>query len=232
MSEKENLDEQNVNGNTNDETKDNTLENKDDETPILLTDEEKLQKLIEERVNERLKPLKDKLDSAYSKRDEALAKKAEAEQKLRDAEIERLKEQGKHQEVLEMQLEEERAKRVAAEKRNVELSRDSSIRQALVGLPFRNEKAAQVAYREIVEQTVQNEQGVWVHKSGISINDFIVAFAKDEDQAFLFKAKANNGAGTGTNRSNANADSNTNKSLLSLSNEELIKRVKEGTLRK
>jgi len=195
-------------------------------------DDDLVKKLVEERVAEQLKEIKGKLDNAFSARDEALRKLKEAEEEKKAAEIKRLQEEGKHKEVLEMQLAEERAAREALEKRNTELSRDVTVRAALSGLEFRNDKAAEIAFKEITSQLTQNENGVWVHKSGVSVNDFIGAFAKDEDQSFLFKTKTNNGGGSSSNTAGGTNTAGKPKSLFEMSQEEVLKMAREGKLPK
>jgi len=197
----------------------------------VVKDDEMVKRLVDTRVEEQvatqLAEIKKNLDAAYKKRDEALAKAAEFERKERDATIKRLEEEGKHKEVYEMKLAETSAKLEAAERRNTELSRDVAVRNALGTLPFRNPSAVAMATREVVEQLVQNDQGVWMHRSGISISDFVEAFAKTEDNAFLFKAKANSGGGTQETTSKA---SNAKKSLFEMSQEEVLKLAREGKL--
>jgi hypothetical protein len=186
-------------------------------------------KLVEAKVAESLKEIKAKLDSAYSARDAANLKLAEAEQREKEANLKRMEEEGKHKEVLEHRLAEANAKLEVAEKRITELTRDVEVRAALNGLPFRNDKAANVAYKDIVDGLVQDDKGIWKHKSGVSIKEYVEAFSKDDDQAFLFKVKASNGSGSsGTN--NTGTNTNTNSSLFALSQEDVLKMAAEGKL--
>ena len=122
-------------------------------------DQDLVDKLVKERLLDELKPIKEKLNTAFSQRDEALKKIAEFEKEKRDAEIARLKEEGKHKEAFERQLAEERAAREALEKTNLELSRNNDVRVALNGINFRNDKAVEMAFQEIVGALVRNEQG-------------------------------------------------------------------------
>ena len=184
-----------------------------------------------EELEQRLNGTKANLDKAFEARDAAIKKAAELEQKLKEAEIERLKNEGKVKEALELQLQEEKARREALEKRNTELSRDVEVRAALSGLDFRNERASQLAYKEIVADLVRDESGVWKHKSGKSIEDFVKAFAADEDQSFLFKVKHNNGAGSnGSPRGGSGDPTQGKKSLFEMSQEEVLKLAREGKL--
>jgi multidrug efflux pump subunit AcrA (membrane-fusion protein) len=195
-------------------------------------DDEMVKRLVETRVQEKvtaeLAEIKRKLDASYKVRDEALAKAAAFETKEREATIKRLEEEGKHKEVYEMKLAETNAKLAEAERKNTELSRDAVVRNALGTLPFRNPSAVDMAYREIVAQLVQNEQGVWVHRSGISVPSYVEAFAKNDDMAFLFKPRANSGAGV--QDITTTKPSNKAKSLFEMSQDEVLKLAREGKL--
>jgi hypothetical protein len=227
-------DNQNTNVDNNDNQNQNTDDNQNNnkpnvdvkpgDTPVDVA------KVVQEKLDEALKEIKGKLDKAYGARDEALKKVAEFEQAKKEAELQRLKEEGKHKEAYDLQLAEEKSKREAAEKRNVELTRDIDVRNALASQPFRNDNALEMAYREIVGQLVQNEQGVWVHKTGVDIRDYVKAFAENDSNSFLFKVKASSGSGSsGVNTSN---NSSEKKSLFNMSQEEVLKMAREGKLRK
>lgn len=208
--------------NNQDPTVNKTADNEADKTLV--------DKLVEERVAEALKPIKSKLDSAFEARDAALKKAAEYEEKERQAELKRLQEEGKHKEAYEMQLAEERAKREVAEKRNVELTRDLEVKNTLSGIDFRSTKANEMAYREIVGQLVQNEQGQWVHRSGVTVQEFINSYIADESNAFLLKPKASSGTG-GTSVKTQTPPAG-NKSLFAMTQDEVLKMAQEGKLRR
>jgi hypothetical protein len=191
---------------------------------------EQVDKMIANAIDENLKPIKEKLDSAYAGRDEALAKVAEYEQKEREREIELLKEQGKHQEAHERELAEERAKREAAERRNVELTRDTELRAALGTYDFRNKNAQDMAFKELVSGLVRAEDGSWVDRSGNSIETAVKSFTEDEGNTFLFKIKAN--SGSGTDQPSKPSSPNAGKSLFDIPQAEVIKMAGEGKLSK
>jgi len=197
--------------------------------PIIKEDDDLVAKLVEERINENLKPIKDKLDGAYAARDEALKKIAEYEQKDKEAELKRLQEEGKHKEAYEMQLAEEKAKREVLEKRNIELTRDIDLKSILNSYEFRSSNASEMAYREMVGQLVQNENGNWVHRSGVSVSDFVKAFVENDDNSFLLKVKSSSGTGSTGIGTNKNMEGP--KSIFDLSQDEVLKRAKAGTLR-
>lgn len=200
-------------------------------------DEELVQKLVDARVAEQVAELKANLDKAYAIRDAAVKKANEFEQKEKAAQVARLKEEGKHKEAFEIEKAALQARLEAAEKRTTELSRDVSVRNALSGLPFRNTDANDMAYNEVVSQLTQNEHGDWVHRSGMSISDFVEAYAKTESKSFLFKTKANSGAGIPASpasqaRAAVASESGANKSLFNMSQEEVLKLAREGKLPK
>ena len=213
--------------NTSTETTTTNTETNTSTETSQISEEDRLKALVEEQ----LKPIKAKLDSAYAQRDEALRKIAEFEQKEREAELKRLEEEGKHKEAFELRLAEEKAKREAAEKRTIELTRDLDLRTALNSHPFRNDAASRMAYQELVGQLVQNEQGVWVHKSGASISDAVKAFADNEENAFLFRPKASTGSGSDTVKPNTTPSAG-GKSLFQLSQQEVLELAAKGQLPK
>jgi len=194
------------------------------------TDQDMIEKLVKERAEAELKPIKEKLDSAFSQRDEALRKVAEFEKSQREAEIARLKAEGKEKEAFEKQIAEERAAREVLERQNIELSRNVEVRAALTGLSFRNAKATDMAFQEVVGQLVRNEQGTWVHRSGISISDFVKAFVEEEDNAFLFAAKKSSGSGSGSPANKGGSPAGREGSLFAKSQAEVLKMASEGKL--
>ncbi len=185
-----------------------------------------LDKLIQERVAESLKEIKSKLDNAYSARDAALKKVAEFEQKEREAELVRLKEEGKHKEAFELQIAQERAKIEALEKRNIELTRDIDVKNALSAFTFKSESASDMAYRTIVSDLVRNENGEWMHKDGSSIFDYVKKFA--DQNPFLFEQKVSTGPGVTATKTTTT--SSTPKSVFEMSQEEVLKLAMEGKL--
>lgn len=223
MSDVNNQDNQN-----NDQTNDQTQTNTNTNTGGGGAGDQSIEKLVEARVNEALKDIKGKLDKAYASRDEATRKVAEMEQREKEANLKRMEEEGKHKEVLEHRLAEATAQLDVANKRITELTRDVEVREALSGLPFRNDKAAKIAYKEVVDGLVQDDKGIWRHKSGVSIKEWVEAFTKDEDQSFLFKVKSSNGSGSGGSTS-TNTDTKTG-SLFGMSQEDVLKMAAEGKL--
>lgn len=183
---------------------------------------------IEAIVEQRLAKMKANMDRMASERDEALKLKADLEAKAKEDTIARMKEEGKLQEALEMELADARAKLASFEEQNTKLSRDNVLNQALAGMEFRNEKSRDMARREIVEQLVQNEEGVWVHSTGSDIRDYVEAYAKSEDNSFLFRVKSNSGAGTGNPAGAPSTD--VAKSIGQMTTQEILALAAKGKL--
>lgn len=215
-----------------------TVELNEDGTPKVPTtpttpvtpDQAEIDKLVQAGIDAALKPIKEKLDSAHAKREAAEAKVADFEKKQREAELKRLTEEGKHKEAAEMQVAEEKRLRLAAEDRVVKLTRDLEVRGALSAQEFRNDNALEMAYKEIAGQLVQNESGTWVHRSGVTIKDFVKSFAESDDNAFLFKQKASSGGGSSAAKVVVPAG-NQVKSLFDMSQDEVLKLAEAGKLR-
>jgi len=185
---------------------------------------------VELEVQERLAKMKSNMDRMARERDEALKRAAEIEQQQKQEKIKRLEEEGKLQESLELQLADMKAKLGVYEVENTKLNRDNVVNSALSGLEFRNERSRQLAYRDIVEQLVQNEDGLWVHTSGLSINEFVNNYSKTEDNSFLFRVKTNSGAGTTTASGTPSMEQK--KSLSQMTQEEVLALASKGQLGK
>lgn len=216
-----------------DKTKEVENENQNQNTGTefkMPTTKEELEALINASTDTTLKGLKEKLDKAYAARDGALSEVDSFKKKERDAEIKRLEDEGKHREAYDLRLKELERENNELKSNNTALSRDNVLTAALAAMPFRNDRSLQMARQEIVAELVQNEQGQWVHKSGVAIKDFVKAFSEVEDNAFLFKAKQSSGSGTGT--PNSNPSNGTPKKLSEMSQEEVLKLAATGKLPK
>lgn len=183
---------------------------------------------IEQEVANRLAKMKSNVDRMAKERDEALKKAAEIEQQQKQETMKRLEEEGKLQELSEMKIADLEAKLKVYEEENTKLNRDSVVNSLLSSLDFRNDRSRQLAYRDIVEQLVQNENGSWVHKSGTTIQDFIASYSDNEDNSFLFRVKANSGAGTSAPAGVSNT--NENKPLSEMSTQEVLNLAAKGQL--
>ena len=188
-----------------------------------------IENLVKERVAAELAEIKGKLDTAYEKRDLAAKELEVYKQKERDAEIALLKEQGNLKEAHAKELEALQARNQALEQQNLALTRDGAIKQALSAQEMRNARAMELAQQEIAKETIRDESGNWVHRSGKSISEFVAEFAADPENAFLFKPKQNNGGG---GQSNNVPDAATGKSLFAMSQADVIRLAKEGKLKR
>jgi hypothetical protein len=146
-----------------------------------------------------------------------------------------LEDNGKHKEAFDIKIKEANEKQTTLELENKALkeqlktqARDADVKSLLSGLKFRNPKALDMAFKEISNQLVLNDKGDWVHRSGVLLNDFVVTFAKDEANSFLFEPEVSTGAGTV--KPGASNGSPTGKSLFSLPQTEVMKMAAEGRL--
>jgi len=203
-------------------TAENTSNNSDDSND----DSTSMENLVKTQVAEELKSIKANLDKAYKARDDAAAKVAEFELKEQEAEIERLKNDNKHKEAYDLQLQQEKAKYEALAKRNTQLTRDMEVKNLLGKYDFKSESASEMAYQTLLSGMVQNDTGDWVHRDGASMSDRVDSFMSSEEQSFLLKPVVNSGTGATT----SSGAENTSKSLFDMSQEEVMQRVREGKL--
>ena len=201
-------------------------ETKQEETK---TEQVDIKSLVDIEVSKAIKNIKGNLDSAYSERDAALAEVEKAKGERQKVEIEALEKQGKHSEVMQMKLNEVNAKLEAYEQRNTELSRDNAVRTQLNSLNFRSDKAAKMAYSDIVGSLKKDALGKWVHESGLSIEDAVSSYSKEDNNAFLFSIKAN--VGTGINPAKPASGNNPVKSIKEMSTDELLDAVAKGNIK-
>lgn len=206
------------------ENENNIVETKENEN-ISTAD---VQTLINEEVSKAISNIKGNLDKAYAERDTFKAKLVEMETAKQKAEIDALEKAGKHQEVMQIKMNELSSQLKAYEQKNTELSRDNAVRSQLNALDFRNEKAANMAYSDIVSNLTKDANGNWVHTSGASINEAVSSYAKDDANAFLFNVKAN--AGSGVSPSKPATGSTPIKSIKDMDQSEVLKAVAEGKI--
>ena len=197
-----------------------------EETKVDNTD---IKSLVDAEVSKAIKNIKSNLDNAYSERDNALAAVAEAKSEKQKAEIEALEKQGKHSEVMQMKIAEMSAKLETYEQKNTELSRDNAVRSQLNSLNFKSDKAANMAYQDIVGSLKKDATGNWVHENGLSISDAVSSYSKDDNNAFLFSVKAN--AGSGVNPAKPASGNNPVKSIKEMSTDELLANIEKGNVK-
>ena len=154
-----------------------------------------VKQMVDEEVSKAISNIKLNLDNAYKERDEALGQIEKIKVEKRQAEISSLEQQGKHSEAMQIKLNEMNTKLEAYEQKNTELSRDNAVRTQLNSLNFKSEKAANMAYSDIVNSLKKDALGNWVNENGISIDETVSNYAKDDNNEFLFSVKANMGSG-------------------------------------
>lgn len=197
-----------------------------EETKVDQTD---IKSLVDAEVSKAIKNIKNNLDNAYTERDKAIAAVAEAKSEKQKAEIEALEKQGKHSEVMQMKIAEMSAKLETYEQKNTELSRDNAVRSQLNSLNFKSDKAAKMAYQDIVGSLKKDATGNWVHENGLSITDAVSSYSKDDNNAFLFSVKAN--AGSGINPAKPASGNNPVKSIKEMSTDELLANIEKGNVK-
>ena len=199
-------------------------ENKTEETK-----QPDIKQLVDEEVSKAISNIKVNLDNAYKQRDEALSEVNKIKEEKRQTEIQSLEQQGKHAEAMQMKLNEVNKRLEQYEQKNTELSRDNAVRTQLNALNFKSEKAAEMAYSDIVNSLKKDASGNWVHESGSSINETVSNYAKDDNNAFLFSVKANMGSGI----SPAKPSTGTNPvgSIKDMSTDEMLNAIAKGQVK-
>ena len=196
------------------------------ETKVEETKQPNIKQMVDEEVSKAIANIKVNLDNAYKQRDEALSEVNKIKEEKRQSEISGLEQQGKHAEAMQMKLNEVNKRLEQYEQKNTELSRDNAVRTQLNALNFKSEKAANMAYSDIVNSLKKDATGNWVHETGSSISETVSNYAKDENNAFLFSVKANMGSGI----SPAKPSTGTNPvgSIKDMSTEEMLNAVAKG----
>lgn len=168
--------------------------NNDQQSANSGNDDKDINALIEQQVSEKLSPIKEKLDKAYRDRDDAIKRASRSEEEAKKAKLDNLESEGKELEALQLRYADLEGKYTSLQSENTELTRDRYVSEATTGLDFRNDSAKRMAMQEITGQLVQDSDGQWVHKSGMSIKEFVESYAKNDDKSFLFKPKQSSGA--------------------------------------
>jgi hypothetical protein len=199
-------------------------ENKTEETK-----QPDIKQLVDEEVSKAISNIKVNLDNAYKQRDEALSEVNKIKEEKRQTEIQSLEQQGKHSEAMQMKLNEVNKRLEQYEQKNTELSRDNAVRTQLNALNFKSEKAAEMAYSDIVNSLKKDATGNWVHETGSSITETVSNYAKDDNNAFLFSVKANMGSGV----SPAKPSTGTNPvgSIKDMSTDEMLNAIAKGQVK-
>src|SRR6056300_217829 len=193
------------------------------------TKQPNIKQMVDEEVSKAIKNIKVNLDNAYKERDEAISQIEKIKEEKRQAEISSLEQQGKHSEAMQMKLNEVNQRLESYEQKNTELSRDNAVRTQLNALNFKSEKAANMAYSDIVNSLKKDASGSWVHDSGLSISETVSNYAKDENNAFLFSVKAN--MGTGINPAKPSTGNTPVKNIKDMTTDEMLNAVAKGQIK-
>jgi hypothetical protein len=200
-----------------------------EETKTEETKQPDIKQMVDAEVSKAISNIKVNLDNAYKQRDEALSEVNKIKEEKRQTEIQSLEQQGKHAEAMQMKLNEVNKRLEQYEQKNTELSRDNAVRSQLNSLNFKSEKAAEMAYSDIVNSLKKDATGNWVHETGSSINETVSNYAKDDNNAFLFSVKANMGSGI----SPAKPSTGTNPvgSIKDMSTDEMLNAIAKGQVK-
>ena len=200
-----------------------------EETKTEETKQPDIKQMVDAEVSKAISNIKVNLDNAYKQRDEALSEVNKIKEEKRQTEIQSLEQQGKHAEAMQMKLNEVNQRLQQYEQKNTELSRDNAVRTQLNALNFKSEKAAEMAYSDIVNSLKKDATGNWVHETGSSISETVSNYAKDDNNAFLFSVKANMGSGI----SPAKPSTGTNPvgSIKDMSTDEMLNAIAKGQVK-
>jgi len=186
------------------------------------------QALLKQLVAEELKQMKSNVDKAYKKLEDTTRENARLKAAAQEKQRKQLEDEGKHYEVAKLKLAEVEENNKILQERLTSLTRDRELERHLGSLDFRNDFARETAFKTILPELVQDDDGSWVHKSGATVSEYLKAFAKDPNKDFLFKPKENSGAGSNSNRNSATMGRP--KKLDGLSTEELLSLAESGKL--
>jgi hypothetical protein len=189
---------------------------------------EEHQALLKQMVAEELKPMKANVDKAYKKAEEMARENARLKSEVQEKQRKQLEDEGKHYEAAKLKVAELEEREKILQEKLTAITRDRELEKHLSSLDFRNDFARETAFKTILPELVQDEDGSWVHRSGASINDYLKAFAKDPQKDFLFKPKENSGAGSNSNKNSASVSRP--KTLSGMTTEELLALADSGKL--
>lgn len=219
----QNTEEEDLNTEDDDDTSGN-----DDDTKGKGTLSKEHESLVEKLVAERLKGMKSNIDKAFREKEVLARENARLKADQEEGKRKKLEDEGKHVEAARLRVAEVEELNKVLTERLTAATRDKEVDRAIGALNFRNDYAKEVAVKSIIEDLVQDDDGVWVHKSGASLADYVKTFAKDPTKDFLFKPKENNGAGTTGAKGGANGGKP--KTVIGMSTEELLAAAKAGQL--
>lgn len=188
-----------------------------------------VKQMVDEEVSKAISNIKLNLDNAYKERDNALGEIEKIKVEKRQAEISSLEQQGKHSEAMQIKLNEMNVKLEAYEQKNTELSRDNAVRTQLNSLNFKSEKAANMAYSDIVKSLKKDALGNWVNENGTSIDETVSNYAKDDNNEFLFSVKAN--MGSGITPAKPSTGSTPVSSIKDMTTDEMLNAVSKGQVK-
>ena len=176
--------------------------------------------------------VKENIQKAYQARDEMAKEIEQLRAAKREAELKALEEAGKKEEADKLRMQELQEQLKAAQAQVTGLTRDTALKGSLAAMEFRSEKAAQVAYQDIVGTLIQDAQGNWVSPTGQSIQDYVQFYSQDETNSFLFKPKQSSGSSAMAAATNSTSQppSAAPKNLKDMTPQEYIQALQEGKI--
>ena len=86
-----------------------------------------------------------------------------------------------------------------------------------------------MAYSDIVKSLKKDALGNWVNENGISINETVSNYSKDDNNSFLFSVKAN--MGTGITPAKPSTGINPVTSIKDMSSDEMLNAISKGQIK-
>lgn len=201
-----------------------------EEEPETTARSKEFEDAVTQRVQEELRQMKSNMDKAYAKITDLTKENTVLKDREKELSRKRLADEGKHLELKELELTELKEKLRLAEEKYVRTTRDSTLQSALSSLDFRNEFARNLAFKEIVGELEQEEDGTWIHQSGVPLQEYVRTFSKEPQREFLFKPRENQGSGTSKTENAGRNSKGRPKTLDGLSISEILQLAEEGRL--
>ena len=167
----------------------------DPEPPKPESDPDAINKLVDHRVEERLIPVKEKLDKAYARVRDLEKQLAEKERENGQLKVDLSQNSDQLSSKWAKEKEDLQMENQTLQATIEEMSKIKSIESAIVDIPFEGERAREIAIGEISKEIIKDElTNEFKHKSEISIKDFVKAFVVDPNNSFLLKKQDNKNA--------------------------------------
>lgn len=138
--------------------------------------------------------VKANIQKAYTERDDALKLAKELQGKARESELVALEAAGKKDEADKMRMQELVDQLKMANDQVTGLTRDNALRTTLASLDFKSERAAEMAYKDMVGTLIQDASGNWKSPANETISEYAKRYASDDTNSFMFSVKQSSGS--------------------------------------